>query len=102
MGIDTLLQGITLFNAALSALKNAINLLPDNPHKADIEAVYEKACRELRIAEAEIANKLKYQICRAHFPPGIMLSKDGKHWGCPECKNTTDTSKKFLSISLKK
>lgn len=97
--MDTLLQGITLFNAALSALKNAISLLPDDSHKADIEAAYEKACRELKIAEAEIANKLKYQICRARFPLEIMLSKDNKNWECPECKNKKDTSIKFLSIS---
>ena len=98
MEMDTLLQGIAFFNAALSALKNAINLLPDNSHKADIEAAYEKACRELKIAEAEIADKLKYQICRAHFPPGIMLSKDNKNWECPDCKNKKDTGMKFLSI----
>ena len=90
MDMDTLSKGIGLFSAALATLKQAISLLPDNARKADVEAVYEQACRELKIAEAEIANNLKYEICRAHFPPEIMLSKDDKIWMCPSCDNKKD------------
>ena len=99
MEIDTLSKGIGLFSAALSALKQAINLLPDNPHKADVEVAYEQAYRELKIAKAEIANKLKYEICRAHFPPEIMLSKDDKIWICPSCDNKKD-KRIFASSSV--
>ena len=99
MEIDTLSKGIGLFSAALSALKLAINLLPDNSHKADAEAAYERAYRELKIAEAEIANKLKYEICRAHFPPEIMLSKDDKIWICSSCDNKKD-KRVFASSSV--
>jgi hypothetical protein len=99
MEIDTLSKGIGLFSAALSALKQAINLLPDNSHKADVEAAYEQAYRELKITEAEIANKLKYEICRAHFPPEIMLSKDDKVWVCPSCDNKKD-KRIFASSSV--
>jgi hypothetical protein len=56
LDIDTLSKGVGLFSAALSALKQAINLLPDNSHKADAQAAYEQAYRELKIAEAEVAN----------------------------------------------
>jgi hypothetical protein len=90
MDIDTLSKGIGLFSAALSALKQAINILPDSSNKADAEAAYEQAYRELKIAEAEVANKLKYEICRMHFPPEIMLSKDDKIWICPNCNNKKD------------
>jgi hypothetical protein len=90
MDIDTLSRGVGLFSAALSALKQAINLLPDNSKKADAEAAYEKAYRELKIAEAEVANKLGYEICRMHFPPEIMLSKDDEIWKCPKCNNEKD------------
>ena len=88
--MDTLSKGIGIFSAALTALKQAINLLPDNARKVEVEAAYEQAYRELKIAEAEIANKLKYEICRAHFPPEIMLSKDDKIWICPSCDNKKD------------
>ncbi len=90
MDMDTLSKGIGLFSTALTALKQAISLLPDNAGKADVQAAYEQACRELKITEAEIANNLKYEICRAHFPPEIMLSKDDKIWVCPSCDNKKD------------
>jgi hypothetical protein len=90
MDIDKLSKGVGLFSAALAALKQAISLLPDNAHKSDIEAAYEQAYRELKIVEAETADKLKYEICRAHFPPEIMLSKDDKIWVCPVCNNKKD------------
>lgn len=90
MDIDALAKGVGVFSAALAALKQAISLLPDNASKADVEAAYDQACRELKITEAEIANNLKYEICRAHFPPEIMLSKDDKVWICPSCDNKKD------------
>jgi hypothetical protein len=101
MEIDTLSKGIGLFSAALSALKQAINLLPDSSHKVDAEAAYERAFRELKIAEAEVADKLKYEICRAHFPPEVMLSKDDKTWICPSCDNKKD-KRVFATSSVSK
>jgi hypothetical protein len=101
MDIDTLSKGVGLFSAALAALKQAISLLPENAHKADVEAAYERAYRELKIAEAETANKLKYEICRAHFPPEIMLSKDDKIWICPICDNKKD-KRAFATSSISK
>jgi len=101
MDIDTLSKGIGIFSAALSALKQAINLLPETRQKADAEVAYEQACRELKIAEAEVANSLKYEICRAHFPPEIMLSEDDKIWTCPVCKNKKD-KRAFATASISK
>ncbi len=99
MDIDALSKGIGLFGTALSALKQAISLLPDSSKKADAEAAYEQACRELKITEAEIANKLKYEICRMHFPPEIMLSKDDQIWNCPNCNNKKD-KRVFITSSI--
>lgn len=88
MDIDSLAKGLGLFGSALTALKQVITLLPDNSKKAEVIAYLEKAEREFRIAESKSATNLGYEICRQHFPPVIMLSKDDKNWECPECHNT--------------
>lgn len=102
MDINSLSQGIGLFSSALATLKQMIALLPDNSKKADAIAYLERAEREFKIAESESATNLGYEICRQHFPPVIMLSKDDKNWECPECHNTkkpddyVDTLSKYL------
>jgi len=92
MEIDALAKGVGLFSSALNAIKQALALLPDSSKKADAAAALERAEREFKIAEAEVASKLKYEICRNHFPPEIMLSKDDLIWSCPACKNTKNNT----------
>ena len=87
MDINALSQGVGLFSVALTTLKQAIDILPDSPNKSDAKEALEKAYRELKIAESEVANNLKYEICRNHFPPEIMLSKNDIKWTCPVCHN---------------
>jgi hypothetical protein len=88
MDIEAFGKGIGLVGSTLKLLKQAVDLLPNNSKKADAIEILEKAERELKIAESESAAGLGYEICRAHFPPSIMLSKDDKNWECPECHNT--------------
>ncbi len=88
MDFDSFAKGIGLFSSALATLKQITNLLPDNSNKDDLIAKLERAEREFKIAESESATSLGYEICRQHFPPVIMLSKDDKNWECPECHNT--------------
>ncbi len=95
MDIDALVKGIGFFKSAITVIKQAIELLPDNSKKADATLVVEKAEREFRLAEGQIAQKLDYEICRNHFPPEIMLSEDDMDWICPECKN-----KKYTGPSI--
>jgi hypothetical protein len=90
MDIDALAKGVGVFSSALSALKQTIDLLPDSSKKADAAAALERAEREFKIAEAEAANKLGYEVCRNHFPPEIMLSEDDMLWVCPKCSNKKD------------
>jgi len=90
MDIDALAKGIGLFTSALSALKQAIDLLPDSSKKADAAEALERAEREFKVAEAQVATKLGYEICRKHFPPEIMLSEDDMVWVCPQCGNKKD------------
>ena len=88
MDIDSLAKGIGLFGSALTTIKQIIALLAENSKKADVIAYLERAEREFKIAESQIATSLGYEICRQHFPPIIMLSKDDENWECPECHNT--------------
>ncbi len=97
MDLDTLSKGVGLFGVALSALKQAIELLPDSSKKEDAEAAYLRAEREFKIAEAEMADRLQFEICRNHFPPEIMLSKDDIHWRCSKCGGERDISAKPAS-----
>jgi hypothetical protein len=102
MDFDSLAKGIGLFSSALATLKQITDLLPDNSSKDDLMAKLERAEREFKIAESESATNLGYEICRQHFPPVIMLSKDDKNWECPECHNIkkpddyVDTLSKYL------
>jgi len=98
MDFDTLTKGISLFGSALSALKQARDLLPDGSQKADATAMLERAERELKVAEGEVAKKMGYEICRKHFPPEIMLSGDDAVWECPKCGNKKDTRPKVFVI----
>jgi hypothetical protein len=92
MDVDSVAKGVGLFSAALTAVKQAIDLLPDSSKKADAEAALAKAEREFKIAEAQAAKKLGYEICCKHFPPEIMLSEDDDNWECPQCGNKRDTT----------
>jgi hypothetical protein len=95
MDVDALGKGIGLFTSALVALKQAIELLPDTPKKADAAAALQRAEREFKIAEAQAARKLGFEVCRNHFPPEIMLSPDNQNWKCPTCGNQTYTGPSF-------
>ena len=88
MDLDSFAKGIGLFGSAIATIKQIITLLPDNSKKNEAVAYLERAEREFKIAESESATSLGYEICRHHFPPVIMLSKDDKNWECPECQNT--------------
>ncbi len=98
MDIDSLSKGIGLFSSAILAVKQAIELLPDGAKKENASAALQRAEREFKIAEAQSAAQLKYQICRNHFPPEVMLSNDERHWKCPSCGNMKDTSPRAIII----
>lgn len=91
MDIAALIQGIGFVKSAIETIKQAKDLLPAGRQKDDIETVLASAERELRIAEAKLADELNYQLCRNHFPPEIMLSSDQNLWVCPKCGNQRKT-----------
>ena len=88
MDFEALKQGLSAIALAISTLKQAKDLLPSGEEKEEVAENVEKAERQMKIAEANIAQSMGYKLCMKHFPPEIMLSEDGKSWHCPNCKNT--------------
>jgi hypothetical protein len=105
----TIISGISAVKTTFDALRSAIgllkdtkDLLPKDEKTAAIAAALLTAESSSRIAEAEVAKALGYELCRAHFPPVVMLqvgyhtanadkfSETGRPiFGCPECKADT-------------
>jgi hypothetical protein len=86
--IDSLGRGIGLFGSTFAIVKQIVDSLPNGTKKAQAIANLKRAEEEFKIAESNSAVLLGYEICRNHFPPVIMLSKDNNDWQCPECLNT--------------
>ena len=96
MGLDisAWTEGLSFLGGVITILERLKGLLPDGSEKeAVIEALEkaEQAERKLKIAEAQAAQDLEYELCRCTFPPQIMLSKDGTRWECPKCGSERDT-----------
>jgi hypothetical protein len=91
MDINTLTNGITLLTSALSALKQAKDLIPDSPKRTEAEEALHRAERQLKLAEAETLRGLGYELCHNHPLPITMQSRDDKNWTCPECGNAKTT-----------
>ena len=92
MDIEALREGLSLIGMAIVSLKQAKDLLPDSPKKDDATEALQQAERQLKIAEAQAAKGLGYQLCQCTFPPQIMLfTGDEDHFRCPECGHEIDT-----------
>jgi hypothetical protein len=80
--------------SAMGLLKDAKELLPsgDQRHQAITQALA-TAESSSRIAEAEVAKALGYELCKCQFPPVAMLTvgqhlgrpKTGPVYECPTC-----------------
>lgn len=90
MNIDSLSKGIGLVSNTISILKNLKDILPSGNKKHEAEQILEEAERTLRIAEAEIAEGFNYQLCRRHFPPGILLDIAPFKSKCSTCGHVED------------
>ena len=87
MDIELFKQGLVAIGMALNTLKQAKDLLPENPKKQEVITAIDDAERQLKIAESQTAQAMGYTICKAHFPPGIMVSSDNLNWKCQDCGN---------------
>ena len=96
----TIASGISAVKTTFDALRTAIGLVKDTKdllpkEKAEaVSAALATAESSSRIAEAEVAKTLGYELCKCSFPPTIMLTV-GQHNGrgtgvgpvyeCPRC-----------------
>jgi hypothetical protein len=71
--------------AALAALKAAKDLLPAGKKKQEAEKAIETAERDIQLADAAAAKDLDFELCRRHFPPGIMVMSDAGVYVCRDC-----------------
>jgi hypothetical protein len=97
-GISAVKTTFDAFRAVIGLLKDTKDLLPNDEKRAAITAALETAETTSKVAEAEVAKTLGYELCRAHFPPVVMLavgyhtanadafSRTGKLvFECPQC-----------------
>ena len=80
--------------SAMGLLKDAKELLPPGDQRQQaITQALATAESSSKIAEAEIAKALGYELCKCEFPPTIMLTvgehlgrpKTGPVYECPKC-----------------
>jgi hypothetical protein len=87
LDLESIKQALGAFGTALNILRQAKDLLPDSPKKEEVNSAIETAARQFKIAEAQVAQSMDYELCKKHFPPEIMLLVDDKVWKCPACGN---------------
>jgi hypothetical protein len=61
-----------LLRSALALVKDAKDVLPKHQQKA-VDETLQKADQAAKIAEANLAQGLGYQLCQCTWPPQIML-----------------------------
>lgn len=67
-------------------MRGAKDLLRNDHEKKTLEEMLEEAEKSFKIAEAEAARGLEYEICRCTWPPQIMLEVGGRyHFRCSKC-----------------
>jgi hypothetical protein len=91
-------EGLTTLATAVGIYKQIRDSLPEGSKKQEISEALQKAERQLKLAESQIAQGLKYEFCRNHFPPQIMLSRNDQHWKCPQCDNEKYTGAAGISV----
>lgn len=96
--IESIKQAISAFGTALTVLKQAKDLLPDNSKKKELSSAIESVERELKLAESKTAHALGYELCRNHFPPEIMLSDNDANWNCPICNSQKHTGAEWGTL----
>ena len=97
-------QGATAFKAIFDGLRSAIGMVRDLRGSNDagsaaqhqlIDEALEQASRAARVAEAQVAQALGYELCRCEFPPIPMrtvghidqpgIKRRGPVYECPKC-----------------
>jgi hypothetical protein len=96
-GLGALRTAFEAVRAAVAAWKEARGLgKPSKESDERLEKALEEAERTIKIAEAESAKALGYELCRCEFPPNIMVlvgytAEDNRRYvyKCSRCLRTS-------------
>jgi hypothetical protein len=92
-GLAAAKSGFETLRTALGLVKDAQGMLPAGERKDAVARTLEEADKQVRLAEAQIAQALGYKLCRCAFPPTPMLAvgytpglvREVVH-ECPRCR----------------
>ncbi len=94
-GLAALKPTFDALRSAIGLIRDTKDLLPHDEKTAAITAALATAESSSRVAEAEVAKALGYELCKCEFPPVIMLTVGSRIKGtgpvfeCPNCKFNT-------------
>lgn len=95
-------SGFDAFKAVLDTFKSIKEMYNADPAKHEAATIAVTAAeKELKFAEARLAQALGYELCRAHFPPIPMLKNriDPQSvetiYRCPECATESPSPEYF-------
>ena len=71
--VEAIKNALGLFLTAIQLAREAKKGLPEGPEKKSVEQSLEAAERSSKLAQAQIAQALGYELCKCTFPPQIML-----------------------------
>lgn len=79
----------TLLKESIGLFKSAKELLPDSPQKEKLEIALKEAELQARVAEANLAKNLGFNLCPKCWPPSIlkaiMVSANQDNYHCDSC-----------------
>ena len=71
--LDGLRDGLEALRTAVGLYGDVSKHLPDGVQKREADRNLERADRDLRLAEARVAQALGHKLCQCTFPPQIMV-----------------------------
>jgi hypothetical protein len=108
-------QGAAALKSAFDAIRGLLGLVKDvrglaSPEQAKaITAAADQVEAAAKVAEAEIAKALGYELCKCEFPPTVMLTvgymtewrvgKGGPVFECPKCGYDTSEGRSYNRIA---
>jgi len=97
-GMQAVKIGFDTLRAALGLVKDVQEVMPAGEKKEAVGLSLAEATKQLKLAEAQIAQGLGYQLCRCTFPPTPMLEVGEQYsmtdqrmliYECPICNRNT-------------
>ncbi|WP_444890630.1 hypothetical protein [Microbulbifer sp. DLAB2-AA] len=99
--MESVKVGLSLLSDAIGLAKKTKDALPNSKDKDLIDKGLNEAEKASKLAEAQIAQALGYNLCKCTFPPQIMLSAGYKEniedFRCPKCSKSSIAPKKVVS-----